>query len=828
MTLPSQPVAAHSRQLPENNDVVVIGAGLGGLVCALELARNGFKVCVLEQHHLPGGYAQAFRRKGYHFDVSLHHAGGFDPGGMTHGVLGDLGVLGKLHLHRRERLFTAHYPDFSIAMPNDVEGGARELCGLCPAEAGKLVALLEHLRLLKYHVIGPWLDPEFALPVEQTLALRHVGDTLGTVFRSFVSDPRLLAVLGQLWMYIGLPPSQSCATFSSCVFGSAFTEGSYHIVGGGEALAAAMVERLRELGSECVNRAQVARIGLEGGAVSHVELTDGRQVAARTVVSNANPYQTFFDLIPGEEVSRVFRHRLSQMKSSLSMVSTYLGLDCRPSDLGMTGGNSFFCHSLDHDEAYARCLNREFDRTDWCLTNYEKADEAMAPPGGGVVSIAELTPAADWLEMDKGSYKENKEKLKDRLLAKYAQRFPGLTEHVAVHEFATPRTMVRYTGNHLGAVYGLAQTIDQAGSRRLRNKTPIKGLYLTGAWTWAGGGYEGAMMTGIQTAASVFQDRNAPQPAPRTRRIARPDELPRLPALSADHHLRITAYGAGLDPLAAGRLSATLRYLDRGRVEAIERVCKEAAKESWLALYVVNVYRITIDRFLPIRYPATLDVLTDFRKVSSHRAAFDQRLVLADSGQTVLDAVVEVLFLDRSKQLVPVPEGFATREARRQEAPAARPELRSTLAPPGRAEAILRPVPFGQAGHFVHSSRHRVYYEDTDAQNIAYHVTYCRFCEKALVDFFAPALAGGEWPAGGAPRILRYDIRYLKSATLGDRVEVRTGTRRIDDRRFILDQRVVMEHNGDVLCDAMTEVEFPDSESLRPAVALLSRIASGR
>ena len=68
------------RQVPENNDVLVIGSGLGGLVCAIELARQGFKVCVFEQHRVAGGYAHSFRRKGYHFDISLHSMGGLAPG----------------------------------------------------------------------------------------------------------------------------------------------------------------------------------------------------------------------------------------------------------------------------------------------------------------------------------------------------------------------------------------------------------------------------------------------------------------------------------------------------------------------------------------------------------------------------------------------------------------------------------------------------------------------------------------------------------------------------------------------------------------------------
>ena len=82
--------------IPENNDVIVIGSGLGGLTCALELARNGLKVCMFEQYRAAGGYAHSFRRKGYHFDISLHHIGGLGPGNLNHNLLSSLGIIGKL------------------------------------------------------------------------------------------------------------------------------------------------------------------------------------------------------------------------------------------------------------------------------------------------------------------------------------------------------------------------------------------------------------------------------------------------------------------------------------------------------------------------------------------------------------------------------------------------------------------------------------------------------------------------------------------------------------------------------------------------------------
>jgi len=104
----SKKIAA--KEPPAHCDVIMIGSGLGGLSCAIELALQGFHVCVFEQHRVFGGYAHNFVRRGFTFDVSLHYVGGLDQGSMAYGVLENQGVLDKLKLYRFEHLFTIELP----------------------------------------------------------------------------------------------------------------------------------------------------------------------------------------------------------------------------------------------------------------------------------------------------------------------------------------------------------------------------------------------------------------------------------------------------------------------------------------------------------------------------------------------------------------------------------------------------------------------------------------------------------------------------------------------------------------------------------------------
>jgi len=69
----------------------------------------------------------------------------------------------------------------------------------------------------------------------------------------------------------------------------------------------------------------------------------------------------------------------------------------------------------------------------------------------------------------------------------------------------TPLTNVRYTGNYRGAIYGWDQTVDNSGPQRLPHKTPVKNLYLAGAWTSPGGGYGAVIPSGLECFGEIMK-----------------------------------------------------------------------------------------------------------------------------------------------------------------------------------------------------------------------------------------------------------------------------------------------------------------------------------
>ena len=133
---------------------------------------------------------------------------------------------------------------------------------------------------------------------------------------------------------------------------------------------------------------------------------------------------------------------------------------------------------------------------------------ANAPPGKNVISIVSMMPydyKGDWYESE--SY-EKYDALKNEVAQIFIDRaeklVPGLKDSIEVMEVGSPRTMEHYTLNPKGTIFGWEFNIEQSMLKRMKQKTPIKGLYLAGAWTFPCGGQSAVLMSGLMAADMIL------------------------------------------------------------------------------------------------------------------------------------------------------------------------------------------------------------------------------------------------------------------------------------------------------------------------------------
>ncbi len=149
----------------------------------------------------------------------------------------------------------------------------------------------------------------------------------------------------------------------------------------------------------------------------------------------------------------------------------------------------------------------------YAVTLYDNIYKGYSPAGKNTVNIITFQGYDHWKPLEseyfsgnKSAYREGKERMADILIEKAdATLLPGLADAIEVKEIGTPLTNVRYTSNYRGAIYGWDQTVDNSGQSRLGHETPVKNLYLAGAWTRPGHGYGSVLSSGLECFGEIMQ-----------------------------------------------------------------------------------------------------------------------------------------------------------------------------------------------------------------------------------------------------------------------------------------------------------------------------------
>lgn len=503
---------------PDQFDAVIIGSGLGGLSCAAAFARQGFRALVLEQHDRPGGYATAFRRPGgFLFDVSLHSTTVGERGGV-HNLIPGFPEIEELEFVPHKSLYRAVFPEHDIRVPQrNLPAYLETLIKAFPAEAAGIRSLFDGMAALgreldAYGKAGGKIDKS-RMPVEFPQLVRYSISTWGQVLASYIKDPKLQAIISALWPYYGLPPSRLAAMYYALPTMSYLTAGGYYPRGRSQNLSDAFVKFIEARGGRVLLRTRVERILFEDGAAVGVRTADGRHFKARVVISNANAYDTFHKLLEPAEALKEYLARMERFSVSLSAFQIFLGLKTDlVRKLGLTDTEIFYCPGYDTEAAYQAALQADVEKSGFGVTLYDNLFGGYSPKGKNTLNIITLQGFDHWkpYETDywagrKAAYRAEKERMASVLISRVEKvLLPGLSRAIEVKEIGTPLTHARYTSNYRGAIYGWDQTLDNAMPRRVGHATPIRNLYLAGAWSSPGHGYTGVIRSGLECFAQIM------------------------------------------------------------------------------------------------------------------------------------------------------------------------------------------------------------------------------------------------------------------------------------------------------------------------------------
>ncbi len=500
---------------PGAYDVVVIGAGGGGISAAAKLALGGMKVLVIEQHDRVGGYMSSFERGDYRFEVSLHAMDG-----MGREYFPKLGIEDKVKVVKLDPAYRSIFPDFTFDVPADAELYRERLKEKFPHEAEGIDELFDDLGLIhqgmqalmnlqdKKDTGGTiWKivkKPHMFWPI-----IKYWDKTCSEMLANYIHDEKLIALFLQLMAYTGTSADEVSGMFFAMMWVSYHHVGFYYFEGGSQSVTKALAEVVEENGGEILLNTLATKIVIEDGAAVAVQTKDGKEFKCRYVVSNANAPDTFFKMVGREHVPEEYAKNLEEMIIGLPAFAVYLGVDHDFSDTFPDGVHSYFFNpSYDQNEIFKYFREGNPEKAMFGLINYTMADPTNAPKGKNVISVVSIMPydyKGDWYEsVSYEKYTALKEEVAQIYLKRAEALVPGLSEHIEVMEVGSPRTMEHYTLNPKGSIFGWEFSKEQSMMKRLPQKTPIKNLYLAGAWSFPGGGQSAVLMGGEMVGNTIL------------------------------------------------------------------------------------------------------------------------------------------------------------------------------------------------------------------------------------------------------------------------------------------------------------------------------------
>jgi len=526
---------------PTQPDVIVVGGGHNGLVAAALMAKGGLRPLLLERRHALGGATVTEEiHPGYKVSTVAHLAGPLRPS-----VLSALGLekRGLTLIDVEPRVFAPLPDGRGLALWGDPARTATELRAFSARDAERYPAFHKSLSAVA-GLLGRVLDmtpPDVDRPLDGNLlpilklGLGFRGLGRADAQRLLRWGPMAVADFAAEWFETEALRALICArgitgmlagpwsagTTANLLLQAAAAGGNgagstVYVKGGLGALVLSLEGAARKHGAEIRTGAEVERITTKDGRVTGVVLAGGEEIAARAVVSGADPHRTFLRMLDPavldpEDLRRLRHYRQVGMASKVNLALAALpsftalrGLDAA----SLLRGRIHLGPDVDTlERAYDDAKYGGMSSVPWLeATIPSLADPSLASPGRHVMSVyAQFTP----FRLKSGDWRQKKDELGDlvlRILESYA---PGLGELVLARQVVTPMELQETYGLTGGHPFHGEPSLDQLFLARpllgwARYRAPVKGLYLCGAGAHPGGGVTGG--PGANAAREVLKD----------------------------------------------------------------------------------------------------------------------------------------------------------------------------------------------------------------------------------------------------------------------------------------------------------------------------------
>ncbi|NVM30850.1 MAG: FAD-dependent oxidoreductase, partial [Candidatus Helarchaeota archaeon] len=503
--------------IKDKYDVIVIGAGNGGLTAAAMLANRGVDVLVIEQHYIPGGCVTALRRQDCTCDIGAAILIGFTPDGCYnphHYIHNELEEPIDMVLH--DSTFCMEWGKGKrVIFWKDVDKFIADLTKAFPSKKEELKAYYDYMfklhkaiasARLPYGVtelrIRDAIKVFFKHPISILKVFRLLNKPGTEVYNKYLKEDHELLKFFDICMglFTTTRLDETPAVLSTIMFADMHKGGACYPVGSPQMLPNKLERALERLGGHIIQRKSVEEILFKPDKKTAygVRLSDGTVIKADYIVSNSDAYSLYGTLIKPEYIDPEKMETIHNMIPTTSTVILYVGVDKEviPED-----AKNIEFYIKDKENFYNNCYA--------FIPSLD--DPSICPPDMHSMTILHPAHDVEWPRPSDPFYQSDdyvglKEKIADRILTNVEEWIPNLKKHIRFMEIATPGTLERFTRKYKGHVGGPAQILGQHFYKRPKTRTEFKNIYMCGDSTAMGEGVITTAASGVSAANAVLKD----------------------------------------------------------------------------------------------------------------------------------------------------------------------------------------------------------------------------------------------------------------------------------------------------------------------------------
>jgi len=478
-------------------DAIIIGSGLAGLTSAALLSQSGFRVLVLEQHYFIGGCAHTFKRANYIFDTAIHVIGGGEQGGEINNLYKKLDLLDKIEFTRIDPMITLQMDGLSYPIPAELDILNNRLEEWFPEEA---LSIRKVINEIKY--IGGLKGNYEIEDLKKIIVLEKTSykDYLDINFK----HPQIKLLLSSLVLFAG-SPIDKLSTFKMMNIMASYNGGAFYPKGNSQQLSNVLKAYILEKGGKVIVNRKVEQILYNGSTIEGVVDQRGNHYSSNRIISNADIKTTFTQMLDENHLPKNFKKRLESLKNSYSAVILY----------GVIKNEDWTSNPFPHETVFLSEENLEKEENfcfDPLAPNNDPvisiccpsvSEPSLAPEGYSIINIMSLCNS---IHIETIRDERGKEFIFENYLELLEKKVPGLKGKLVFYEFATPRTINKFTLNNSGSIYGWMKSVNRLGIDAFGPETPIKGLYLAGHWAEGAHGVYGVVRSGRVTAEKIIEN----------------------------------------------------------------------------------------------------------------------------------------------------------------------------------------------------------------------------------------------------------------------------------------------------------------------------------